>query len=68
MRGHGVRRGPTRRYLPIVPDYTRHHCRYDARFVFAGDAGTLGDNQRSGSRRTDLDGDDDVDHRRRAMA
>lgn len=68
VRGHGVPRGSSRRYLSAVPVRDRYHCRYYARSVLVGDVGALGDDQGGGGRRTGLDGDDDVDHRRRAMA
>lgn len=68
VRGHGVPRGSSRRYLSAVPDRDRYHRRYHAGSVLAGDVGALGDNQGGGGRRTSLDGDDDLDHRRRAMA
>lgn len=68
VRRHGVPRGPSWRHLPAVPDRDRYHCRHYAGSVLIRDAGALGDDQRRGDRWPGLDGDDDVDHRRRAMA
>lgn len=68
VRGHGVSCGSSRRHLPAVLDCDRYHRRCDAGFVLARDADTLGDDQGSGGRRTVLDGDDDLDHCRCAMA
>lgn len=68
VRGHGVPRGPTRRYLSAVADCDRHHRWRYAGLVLARDVGALGDDERGGGWRSGLDGDDDLDHRRRAMA
>lgn len=68
MRGHGIRRGPSRRHLSAIPDSDRYHRRYHDGSVLVRDVGTLGDGQGSGGRRNGLDDDDALDHCRRAMA